>query len=312
MLAQLQEKHPEDIRVVFRHYPLPSHPLSVQAAQATEAAGVHGKFWEMHDAIFAGQSTWGAMTAEQFQTWLEAQAQALGLDAQKFTSDMNSAEVQKKVADSQQHALNIGIPYTPFLLVNGKMYPENLPRDITSMELFMQMFQVEKRQFTYCPPMQIDTNKQYAATLKTEKGDVVIELFPDKAPMAVNSFIFLAQQGWFNNVTFHRVLPGFVAQSGDPSGTGFSGPGYYFEDEISDLKFDKPGVLGMANAGAGTNGSQFFITYAPATNLDGKYTIFGHVIEGMENVEELTPRDPNQAFNLPPGDKILSVEIEEK
>jgi cyclophilin family peptidyl-prolyl cis-trans isomerase len=113
-------------------------------------------------------------------------------------------------------------------------------------------------------------------------------------------------------VTFHRVLPEFVAQTGDPSGTGFSGPGYYFDDEITDLKFDKEGVLGMAKSGPNTNGSQFFITFAPAPNLDNKYTVFGQVIEGMENVKKLTPRNPEEGFNLPPGDKILSVEIKEQ
>jgi len=312
VLAQLQEKHPDDIRIIFRHYPLPSHTLSAQAAHATEAAGLQGKFWEMHDKIFAEQQAWVSMTAEQFQTWLEEQAQAMDLDRAKFAEDMKSPAVVKKVTDNQQHALDIGIPYTPFVLVNGKMYPENLPRDITSFESFLKLFEVQNRQFTYCPPMQIDAKKQYIATVKTEKGDVVIQLFPDKAPMAVNSFVFLARQGWFDDVTFHRVIPNFVAQTGDPSGTGFSGPGYYFEDEITDLTFDKAGLLGMANSGPGTNGSQFFITFAPASNLDGKYTIFGQVIEGMENVEKLTPRDPNEAFNLPPGDKILSVEIEEK
>jgi cyclophilin family peptidyl-prolyl cis-trans isomerase len=109
------------------------------------------------------------------------------------------------------------------------------------------------------------------------------------------------------------VIPGFVAQAGDPSGTGFGGVGYLFDNEISpDLKFDGPGVVGMANAGPGTNGSQFFITLAATPDLDGSYTVFGRVISGMDVVEQLTPRDPSQNADLPPGDKILSVKIEEK
>ena len=171
---------------------------------------------------------------------------------------------------------------------------------------------VEDEQFTQCPPMEIDQTKQYVATITTEKGEVKIELFADKAPMAVNSFIFLAQNGWFDDVTFHRVIPGFVAQTGDRTGTGFGGPGYYFINEVSDLKFDKAGVVGMANSGADSNGSQFFITLGATPNLDGSYTIFGQVIEGMEVVNSLTERDPSQNGNLPPGDKILSVTIEEK
>jgi cyclophilin family peptidyl-prolyl cis-trans isomerase len=161
--------------------------------------------------------------------------------------------------------------------------------------------------------MLISPGKQYVATLHTEKGEIVLELYADQAPTAVNSFVFLARHGWFDGVTFHRVIPGFVAQAGDPTGTGFGGPGYAFDNEISpDLKFDRPGVLGMANSGPGSNGSQFFITLAPAPNLNGDYTIFGHVISGMDVVKGLTPRDPSQAMNLPPGDKINSVTIEEK
>lgn len=131
----------------------------------------------------------------------------------------------------------------------------------------------------------------------------------------MNSFVFLSNEGYFNGVTFHRVLKNFVAQSGDPSGTGGGGPGYQFANEISeDLKFDRAGLLGMANSGADTNGSQFFITYKELPTLDGDYTIFGEVIEGMDVVNQLTPRNPDAAeeTNLPPGDKILSITIEEK
>jgi cyclophilin family peptidyl-prolyl cis-trans isomerase len=169
-----------------------------------------------------------------------------------------------------------------------------------------------QKQFTQCPSFNVDPKKQYIATLHAEKGDIVIQLFADKAPLAVNSFVFLARQGWFNGVTFHRVIPGFMAQAGDPSGTGQGNPGYFFKNEINDLKFDKPGMVGMANSGFDTNGSQFFITYAPASNLDGGYTIFGQVLSGLDVAEKLTPRDPSQGAALPPGDKILSVDVEEK
>jgi cyclophilin family peptidyl-prolyl cis-trans isomerase len=168
-------------------------------------------------------------------------------------------------------------------------------------------------QFTECPPMTVDISKQYVATLHTEKGDIVIELYADKAPVTVNSFIFLAQNGWFDGVTFHRVLSGKLAQTGDPSGTGYGTPGYAYKNEISpDLLYDGPGVVGMANSGADSNGSQFFITESALPDLNGSYTIFGHVIQGMDVVNSLTPRDPSQSGELPPGDKILSVTIEEK
>jgi cyclophilin family peptidyl-prolyl cis-trans isomerase len=171
---------------------------------------------------------------------------------------------------------------------------------------------VGTKQYDAAPPMVIDTSKQYLATVKMENGgEFVIELYADKAPLTVNSFVFLANQGYFDGVTFHRVLDGFMAQGGDPTGTGTGGPGYEFKNENSDLKFDKPGVVAMANAGPDTNGSQFFITYGPQDYLNGGYTIFGQVISGMDVVNKITRRDPqsNPSFT---GDAIKSVTISEK
>ncbi|MBK7451733.1 MAG: peptidylprolyl isomerase [Anaerolineales bacterium] len=160
--------------------------------------------------------------------------------------------------------------------------------------------------------MTIDTAKKYFATVEMEKGgEFVIELYADKAPITVNSFVFLAQEGYFNGVTFHRVLDGFMAQGGDPTGTGMGGPGYQFVNENSDLTFDKDGVVAMANAGPDTNGSQFFITYGPQEFLNGGYTIFGQVIEGMDVVNAITRRDPEQNPNFT-GDVMKSVTITEE
>jgi len=172
--------------------------------------------------------------------------------------------------------------------------------------------QVTSKQYDAAPPMTIEVNKKYFATVKMAKGgEFVIQLYPDKAPITVNSFVFLAREGYFNGVTFHRVLEGFMAQGGDPTGTGSGGPGYQFVNENSDLKFDKAGVVAMANAGADTNGSQFFITFGPTEQLNGGYTIFGQVTEGMDVVNGITRRDPQQN---PPflGDAIESITISEK
>lgn len=167
-------------------------------------------------------------------------------------------------------------------------------------------------QWPSAPSMSIDTHKQYFANIKMAKGgEFVMQLYPEKAPITVNSFVFLARQGFYNGVTFHRVLEGFMAQGGDPTGTGQGGPGYEFVNEKSDLKFDKPGVVAMANAGADTNGSQFFITFGPQPQLDGGYTIFGQVTSGMEVVNGLTRRDPDQNPTFQ-GDKMESVIITEK
>ena len=161
------------------------------------------------------------------------------------------------------------------------------------------------------PEMSIDPNKYYYATLATEQGDIKLQLFADRAPMTVNNFVFLAREGFYDNTTFHRVLADFMAQAGDPTGTGMGGPGYTFADEIwPGGSFDRRGLLAMANAGPGTNGSQFFITFAPTQWLDGNHTIFGEVIEGDDVLSKLTLRDP-QSNPSEPGDLIQSITVEE-
>lgn len=171
----------------------------------------------------------------------------------------------------------------------------------------------EIQQWTTEPEMQIDPAKQYTATLDTVRGKIVVELWPQIAPRTVNSFVFLARQGYFDGVTFHRVLANFVAQGGDPTGTGRGGPGYFIPNEVVDtVKFDQAGLVAMANAGPDTNGSQFFITFAALPSLDGGYTIFGKVTSGLEVALALTLRDPQQDPNAPPGDAINTITIEEK
>jgi cyclophilin family peptidyl-prolyl cis-trans isomerase len=160
------------------------------------------------------------------------------------------------------------------------------------------------------PEMAIDPTRNYRATLQTEKGDIVLQLFAAEAPLTVNNFVFLARQGYYDGVTFHRVIPDFMVQGGDPTGTGAGGPGYAFSDEVdSGLAFDRPGLLAMANAGPGTNGSQFFITYTPTPHLNGKHTIFGEVLQGMDVALAIPPRNPQNASA--PGVAMQSVTISE-
>lgn len=168
----------------------------------------------------------------------------------------------------------------------------------------------QPKQWSQPPAMEIDQNKKYTAAIHTDKGDILIELFADKTPMTVNNFVFLARQGFYDGVIFHRVIQDFMAQGGDPTGTGRGGPGYQFGDEfVPGLRHDRPGLLSMANAGAGTNGSQFFITHVPTPWLDNKHTIFGQVIEGMDVVLSIPPRDPQRPEY--PGVKIQSIDIRE-
>jgi cyclophilin family peptidyl-prolyl cis-trans isomerase len=317
-MEQLVQEFPNDLRFVFRHFPLigtpesPFHDKAALATQATEAAGKQGKFWEMHDLLFTNQSEWSALSVTDFEQWLINKAEDIDLDVAKFTTDLTSTDLVNLAQKAWDDGQKMNLQATPTVIVDGEPWPGNVTLNEANLATVIKLTLLEDRQFTECPPMTLNPTKQYIATLHTEKGDIVIELATDKAPIAVNSFIFLARNGWFDDVTFHRVIPGFVAQAGDPSGTGYGTPGYAYKNEISDLRFDAAGVVGMANAGADSNGSQFFITYGAQPTLDGKYTPFGHVIQGMDVVNSLTPRDPAQSGDLPPGDKILSVTIEEK
>ena len=155
--------------------------------------------------------------------------------------------------------------------------------------------------------MAIDTSKKYTAIIETEKGAMVLELFAKDVPVTVNNFVFLATEGFYDGSTFHRVIPGFMAQGGDPTGTGMGNAGYRFDDEFTEHKHEA-GALSMANSGANTNSAQFFITYTPQHGLDVKHTVFGQLIEGMDVLENLTPRDPSQNPQFE-GDQIIRISI---
>ena len=166
------------------------------------------------------------------------------------------------------------------------------------------------KQWKSAPEMSIDLKTQYQARLETEAGTLVLRLFAEKAPRTVNNFVFLSREGFYDGTIFHRVIADFMAQGGDPTGTGTGGPGYRFADEFDPkLNHDRAGILSMANAGPNTNGSQFFITYAPTPWLDGKHSVFGEVAEGMDVLKAIRPRDPSRPEY--PGVKILRISIEE-
>jgi len=160
------------------------------------------------------------------------------------------------------------------------------------------------------PEMALDPEKDYHANLLTGKGTIRIKLFAEEAPETVNNFVSLARDGYFDGTTFHRVIPDFMAQGGDPTGTGMGGPGYSISDEFHPtLRHDRPGILSMANAGPNTGGSQFFITYVATPWLDDRHAVFGEVVEGMDVVGDIRERDPQR--HRDPGDAIERVEIEE-
>ena len=161
------------------------------------------------------------------------------------------------------------------------------------------------------PAFNLDLSKSYTATFETEKGDIVVELYADNAPNTVNNFVYLAREGFYDNTTFHRVISDFMAQAGDPTGTGRGGPGYRFADEFHpSLRHEGPGVLSMANSGPNTNGSQFFITLASTPWLNNRHAVFGKVTQGLDVLNKISIRDPMSART--PGDMIKTITITEE
>ena len=167
------------------------------------------------------------------------------------------------------------------------------------------------REYPAPPPLQVDTDRTYQVTIETSRGSIGLELFPAHAPQTVNNFLFLARDGFYDGVSFHRVIANFMIQGGDPTGTGMGGPGYKFADEFTPkLRHSKAGILSMANAGPGTNGSQFFITHVATPWLDNHHSVFGEVISGIDVLMSIPERDPR--MRNAPAVELTSVDIEEK
>ena len=311
---------PNDVRLVFRHWPLASiHANALQAARAADAAGKQGqdKFFAMTELLFTNQSVWSSKSAADFTTWLNGKSASLGLDAAKFAVDWNDPAIAQKVnADlaasdklgeelSQAYQTGFG---TPTLIINGSPYMEQ--RNVELLSLVVNLIKNKNTAVQQCPASIIDPKKDYFATFTTTKGDIVIDLLEKVAPVSVNSFISLAQKGWFKDNAFF-VVRNELVMTGDKTNTGYGGPGYAFKDEIDPAyTFDKEGVVGMYNFGPGTNGSQFFILKAPLAALNGQYTIFGVVTQGMDVLKAMALHETTQSLDS--ADKILSVTITEK
>lgn len=311
MLAPLEEVYKDDLRIVHRHFPLVSiHPNAFAAAEAAEAAGAQGAFWEMHDLLFERAPEWSGLSPDQMSDVLTSYAQELALDVDRFSQDLENRVYQAKVQDSYDTAARMGLGGTPTFIVNGYMYPSEAN---ISLDAFIELTLLESRMYSSVPPQVIDPDRQYTAIIRTERGDIVVELYADQAPINVNSFAFLAQDSWYDGQAFFYVEPGQAAYSGDPTNLGMTLPhsGYTCDDEIStDVTFDEAGMLALYTASPNLNSSMFFITYAPQPKINGQFTIIGRVIEGMDVVESLTETQPGS--DQSPPDVIETILIEEK
>jgi len=313
VLEQLVENYPDIVQLTFRHFPLNSiHPNAQKSAEAAEAAGAQGAFWPYHDLLFETINQWSGLGNAEAIDFFVGLAAELELDAEQVRADLEGDVHASYISAMAQESINIGLGGTPSIMFNGELLTSGLP-PFEIWDAIVQLELLTDQQYDAPPEMTIDTDKTYLATVEMESGDTfTIELLTKSAPETVNSFIFLTNEGWFDNVIFHRVVPGFVAQTGDPTGTGFGGPGYTIPNEIDpDLSHAEAGMVSMANSGPDTNGSQWFITLADASQLDGGFTIFGQVTDGMDVVMAIPERDPNNPAALP-GERIVTITIEEK
>ncbi len=300
---------------MYRHFPLTSvHAHALKAAEAAEAAGAQGAFWEYHDLLFENQDNFAGGDAGNARDLFIQLADELNLDVDKFTQELDDGVYESIVLDSAEEAASLGITGTPAVIFDGD-YLQQLPPSFYYWDAIVQLKLLEDRQYNAPPSMSLDPDKSYGAIVTMAGGgSFKLELFPESAPQTVNSFVFLAREGWYDGVTFHRVLPGFVAQTGDPTGTGVGGPGYTLPDEVDpQYSHAEAGMLSMAKSNAPNSaGSQWYITLADASFLDGTYSIFGRVTEGMDVVMALSPRDPQKNPEAPAGDMIETIEIVEE
>jgi cyclophilin family peptidyl-prolyl cis-trans isomerase/protein-disulfide isomerase len=324
VLDEFQQLYPDDVRVVFRLRPFPVtfHNKSLLASQAMVAAGMQDKFDEFRKFIFERQyqdtndpeqaalaesEFWSGLEPTDFDAWLKEQVPALGIDADQLLTDMYSDEVVAKVQAFSDEANNLGITGTPTLLINGYKWPES-QRGTEIFSIYLRLIKNQANELDACAPTVIDAEKTYTATISTTQGDIKVELYPDKAPMAVNSFVYLAEQGWYDNLPI--ISSNDFILSGDPSDTGYGGAGYAYMDETNDLSFNEPGMLAVYSVwpGYGTNGSMFFINKTALTEQDGR-TIFGKVTEGLDLLDKFEIRDDVFDSAI---DKVLEITISEE
>ena len=318
LLTEIQERYPDDVRLVFRHFLF--QDKSFLAAQAMEAAEKQGKFNEFKNYMFDRKTKyteipehadlpedafWGSVAEDDFKAWLEKHVVELGIEPTQFFEDMYSTEIVKKVQAAADSAKSLGFGGTPTWFINGYEWPED-QRGLEIFSIYVQLIKNQEIEYDACAPNVTQSDKNYSATISTTKGDITVDLFVDIAPVTVNSFVFLAQEGWYDGLPF--IAANEYALSGDPSDTGFGGPGYAYLDELSaDHSLVDVGKLATLYRGPGINGSTFFIN---KTSLEGQQgrTIFGEVTDGMDVVNAFELRE--NMFD-PVIDRILTVTIHE-
>ena len=312
VILELHANYHEDLRFIYRQYPLLTvHDKASIAGQAAESAGRQDHFWDMYSLLNQGFGEWKDLDPENFIEWLLAAAQTLDFDYQQFEEDLRSGRFEEEMLDAFVRAYSAGINGTPFIFLNDDCFRLNPTR--LNLEAAIRHEFLSERMYESPPEMDIDLSAAYIVHMQLNIGEIVLQLFPKSAPITVNSLVFLAEGGWFNGSAFHRVVPGILAQTGDPTGTGLGGPGYYLPDEIDpDLNFNESGMVALTSTGPNTSGSQFFITLSPIPEFNETRTIFARVVRGLDLLHTLEARDSLEDLLTPPQAYIETIRIEVK
>jgi len=309
----LREVYGDRLRFAYRHLPLISiHDKAVITAEAAEAAGAQGKFWEMHDLLYEKVQEWNALSEEDLVSKLVEYAGELELDTERFETELGEHTHRDQIMADFEAYQEYGQMATPTYVVNKAFFPMRELGGFGQLEAFISLVLMVDKMYDSPPPQIVESDKDYAATIVTTKGDIKIKLFDDQAPANVNSFVFLAEEGWFDGLDFFFVDPERLALTGDPanSAAGLPYAGYYCGDETAgDTTFDEAGLVAMYTRAPDRNNSAFFITFSPEPEFTGNFTIIGRVTEGLEVARGLTVTQPGP--DQPEPDTIETIVIEE-
>jgi len=310
----LRDKYGDQLRFVYRHLPLTSiHDKAIITAEATEAAAAQGKFWEMHDLLYEKQQEWTALSEDEIVDQLVEYAEDLELDTERFEEALTEHIYREEILADYEAYQEYGQMATPTYVINKVFYPTREFGGFGQLEGFIGLVAMQDKMYDSVPSQVIEPDQDYVATIQTSKGDIVVELFDDDVPTNVNSFAFLAQDGWYDGLDFFFVDHEQVALSGDPtnSGSALPYPGFTCGDEtVPDISFEEAGMLALYTRAPNRNSSSFFINYTPQPDFTGNFTVIGRVIEGMDVAESLTERTPGA--DQPAPDSIETIVIEEE
>ena len=302
VLQAFLEENP-NVRLVYRHFPLDFHQHALVTCEAAEAAGAQGRFWEMHNLLFDHAAEWSVVSEVEARSLMSVYAKKLDLDVEAFDAALDNGTYREKIQAQYEESLALGLPGTPSFLFDNVLFPSDIGLSFRGMQSFMGILQNKDEIFFDAPPeLTVTADDTYEAVISTSKGDLLVNLLPESAPTMVNSFVFLANEQWYDGSEFFFVRDNFVAVTGDPTNSTVGYPGYYCAGEEQGT-FDRAGLVGMLSNG------QFFITLgSDALQLDGQFALIGQVVEGLKVLDELNRvvvGDPA----APVPDVLESVEI---